>query len=189
MTYFNDQVAVITGAGSGIGKAIALGLAEKGALLCLVGRRMEMLESVATSARKYATEVACCQSDLTADESFREIPDRVKRDFGHVDLLLHCAGIIILGRMESAPLEAFDRQYRTSVRAPFALTQALLPMLKTRRGQVVFINSSAGINSMPDVGQYAATKHALKAVADTLRAEVTDIHIRPFIKPFSSGTE
>jgi NAD(P)-dependent dehydrogenase (short-subunit alcohol dehydrogenase family) len=91
--------------------------------------------------------------------------------------------------MESAPLEEFDRQYRINVRAPFALTQALLPMLITRRGQIVFINSSAGINAMPDVGHYAATRHAIKAVAGSLRAEVTDIHIRPFIKPFSSGTE
>jgi NADP-dependent 3-hydroxy acid dehydrogenase YdfG len=178
MTSFNDQVAVVTGAGSGIGKAIALGLAEKGALLCLVGRRMEMLESVATAARKHAIKVACCPSDLTTDESFREIPDRVKSDFGHVDLLLHCAGTMTLGKMESAPLEAFDRQYRTNVRAPFALTQALLPMLKTRRGQVVFINSSAGINAMPNIGQYAATKHALKAVADSLRAEVNADGVR-----------
>jgi short-subunit dehydrogenase len=54
------------------------GGAGQGALLCLVGRRMEMLESVATSARKFATKVECFQSDLTADESFREIPDRVK---------------------------------------------------------------------------------------------------------------
>jgi NADP-dependent 3-hydroxy acid dehydrogenase YdfG len=169
---FRGQVAVVTGAGSGIGKAIALGLAEKGVLLCLVGRRMEMLESVATAARKHATKVVCCPSDLTADESFHVIPDCVKSDFGHVDLLLHCAGTITLGRMESASLEAFDRQYRTNVRAPFALTKALLPMLKTRRGQIVFINSSAGINAMPNVGQYAATKHALKAVADSLRAEV-----------------
>lgn len=247
MTSFKDQVAVVTGAGSGIGKAIALGLAEKGASLCLIGRRMEMLESVAATARKHAAKVAFCRFDLTADESFREIPDRVKRDFGHVDLLLHCAGTIILGSMESAPLEAFDRQYRTNVRAPFALTQSLLPMLKTRRGQVVFINSSAGINAMPNAGQYAATKHALKAVADSLRAEVnaegvrvlsvypgrtatpmqasvharegkayvperlmqpedvagvvidalclprtaevTDIHIRPFLKPLSSSAE
>jgi NADP-dependent 3-hydroxy acid dehydrogenase YdfG len=178
MTCFKDQVAVVTGAGSGIGKAIALGLAEKGALLCLVGRRMEMLESVATAARKYATKVVCCLSDLTADESFREIRDRVISDFGHVDLLLHCAGIIALGSMESAPLEAFDRQYRTNVRAPYALTQSLLPMLKTRRGQIVFINSSAGINAMPHVGQYAATKHALKAVADCLRAEVNAEGVR-----------
>jgi NADP-dependent 3-hydroxy acid dehydrogenase YdfG len=73
MTHFNDQVAVITGEGSGIGKAIALGLTEKGALLCLVGRRVKMLESVATSARKYVSKVVCCPSDLTADESFREI--------------------------------------------------------------------------------------------------------------------
>ena len=157
MTYLNDQVAVVTGAESGFGKAIALGLAEKRTLLCL--------ESVETSARKHTTEVICCPSDLTADESSRQIKDLAKRDFGHVDLLLHCAGTIPLGSLESTSLEAFDQQYRTNVRAPFALTQALLPMLKTRRGQVVFINSSAGIKAMPNAGLYAATKHALKAVA------------------------
>jgi len=139
---------------------------------------MEMLETVETSTRKYGSKVACCPFGLTAEEGFRGIPDLVKPDFGHVDLLLHCAGTITLGRMESAPLEAFDRQYRINVRAPFALTQALLPMLKTRRGQVVFINSSAGINAMPNVGQYAATKHALKAVADSLRAEVNAEGVR-----------
>src|SRR3990172_2647962 len=139
---------------------------------------MEMLETVVTSARKYGSKVACCPFDLTAEEGFRGTPDLVKPDFGHVDLLLHCAGTITLGRMESAPLEAFDRRYRTNVRAPFALTQALLPMLKTRRGQVVFINSSAGINSMPNVGQYASTKHPLKAVADSLRAEVNAEGVR-----------
>ena len=178
MTYFNDQVAVVTGAGSGIGKAFALGLAEKGALLCLVGRRTEMLETVATSARKFSTKVACCPSDLTEDESFRGIRDLVKRDFGHVDLLLHCAGTISLGSLEFASLEAFDQQYRTNVRAPFALTQTLLPMLKTRKGQIVFINSSAGIKALPNVCQYAATKHALKAVADSLRAEVNAEGVR-----------
>ena len=150
---------------------------------------MEMLETVVTSARKYGSKVACCPFDLTAEEGFRGTQDLVKPDFGHVDLLLHCAGTITLGRMESAPLEAFDRRYRTNVRAPFALAQGLLPMLKTRRGQVGYIGSSAGINAMPDVGHYAATRHAIKAVAGSLRAEVTDIHIRPFIKPFSSGTE
>jgi NADP-dependent 3-hydroxy acid dehydrogenase YdfG len=65
-----------------------------------------------------------------------------------------------------------DRQYRINVRAPYMLTQALLPMLKSRRGQIVFINSSAGLNARANVSQYAATKHALKAVADSLREEI-----------------
>src|SRR4030067_788947 len=77
----------------------------------------------------------------------------------------------------------------SNIRPPFALAQGLLPMLKTRRGQVGYIGSSAGINAMPDVGHYAATRHAIKAVAGSLRAEGTDIPIRPFIKPFFSGTE
>jgi NAD(P)-dependent dehydrogenase (short-subunit alcohol dehydrogenase family) len=72
----------------------------------------------------------------------------------------------------------FDGQYRTNVRAPYVLTQALLPMLRSRQGQIVFINSSVGLNARAGVGQYAATKHALKALADSLREEVNAASVR-----------
>src|SRR4030066_628126 len=116
---------------------------------------MEMLETVVTPPRKYGSKVAWFPFGLTAEEGFRGTPDLVNPDFGHVDLLLHCAGTITLGRMESAPLEAFDRRYRTNVRAPFALAQGLLPMLKTRRGQVGYIGSRSGEKSMPSRGRYS----------------------------------
>ena len=70
------------------------------------------------------------------------------------------------------------RQYQTNVRAPFVLTQALLPMLKARRGQVVFVNSSSGIVAKPMSSQYDSTKHALKAIADSLRGEVNAHGVR-----------
>jgi NAD(P)-dependent dehydrogenase (short-subunit alcohol dehydrogenase family) len=79
--------------------------------------------------------------------------------------------VISLGQLEVAPVEDFDWQYRINGRAPYALTQALLPMLRARRGQIVFINSSVGLGARANVGQYAATKHALKAIADSLRGE------------------
>jgi NADP-dependent 3-hydroxy acid dehydrogenase YdfG len=116
--------------------------------------------------------VLCYQVDLTADKEVRKIADLIQQDVGHLDMLIHSAGVISFGPLESAPIEEFDRQYRTNVRAPYALTQALLPLLRTRRGQIVFINSSAGLNASAIVGQYAATKHALKAVADSFRKEV-----------------
>jgi NADP-dependent 3-hydroxy acid dehydrogenase YdfG len=102
----------------------------------------------------------------------RRIADLIQQDVGHIDMLIHSAGIISLGRLESAPVEEFDKQYQINVRAAYALTQVLLPMLRSRQGQIVFINSSAGLNASANVGQYAATKHALKAVADSLRHEV-----------------
>ena len=172
MPSLKDHIAVITGASSGIGRAIALGLAERGVKACLLGRKLETLDAIAKLACKSAPQVLSYQVDLTVDKDVRKIADLIQQDVGQVDMLIHSAGIISFGHLESAAVEDFDRQYRTNVRAPYALTQALLPMLRTRRGQIVFINSSAGLNASANVGQYAATKHALKAVADSLRQEV-----------------
>ena len=81
--------------------------------------------------------------------------------------------------MERARIEDFDSQYATNVRAPYLLTQRLLPALMKARGQIVFINSSVGIAvRRAEVGQYAATKHALRAIADSLREEVNPKGIR-----------
>ncbi|MEA1899884.1 MAG: SDR family NAD(P)-dependent oxidoreductase [Thermodesulfobacteriota bacterium] len=172
MTSLKDKIAVITGASSGIGKAIALDLAAKGVKTCLLGRKLETLEEVAVVARKTTPQVLCYQIDLTVDQDIRKIADCLYREFSCVDLLIHSAGVISFGHLESASVEDFDRQYKINVRAPYALTQALLPMLRSRRGQIVFINSSACQNAGPNVGQYSATKFALKAIADSLRQEV-----------------
>jgi NADP-dependent 3-hydroxy acid dehydrogenase YdfG len=172
MAILAGRIAVVTGASSGIGEAIALALATQGAALCLVGRKLATLEVVAERARTTAPQVRCYQADLTLDKDIRELATHLQRDFGYIDILIHSAGVISLGQLEAAPVEDFDWQYRTNVRAPYALTQALLPMLRSRRGQIVFINSSVGLGAKANVGQYAATKHALKAIADSLREEV-----------------
>jgi NADP-dependent 3-hydroxy acid dehydrogenase YdfG len=172
MTIFTDQIAVVTGASSGIGKAIALELAAQGATLCLVGRALATLEIVAEHARRGTHQVRCYRADLTLDEDIKELAARMRTEFGAIDMLIHSAGVISLSRLESASVKDFDWQYRTNVRAPYALTQALLPMLSSHQGQIVFINSSVGLGAEANVGQYAATKHALKAIADSLRNEV-----------------
>ena len=178
MTSFTDQIAVITGASSGIGRAIVLALAEQGATLCLIGRNSEPLNAVADSARTTAPRVACYQADLTLDEDVRQLVAHIIQDFGSINMLIHAAGFISLGHIETASLKDFDKHFQTNVRGPYALTQAFLPMLRERRGQVVFINSSAGLNARANVGQYAASKHALKAIADCLREEVNGDGVR-----------
>jgi NADP-dependent 3-hydroxy acid dehydrogenase YdfG len=177
MTVFKEQVAVVTGASSGIGKAIALGLAAQKAKLCLLGRKLDTLLAIAKSVET-SPQVVSYQVDLTLDEDIEKLKSRLVEDFGQVDLLIHSAGIISLGEMKTAPVEDLDLQYRTNVRAPYALTQALLPMLIPRQGQIVFINSSAGLTAKAGAGQYAATKFALKAIADSLRAEVNALGLR-----------
>lgn len=173
MGIFAGQIAVVTGASSGIGEAVALGLGTQGATLCLVGRNFESLERVARCARATASQVACYRADLTMDEDIQNLTVCLRKDFSRIDLLIHSAGAISWGRLESAPIADFDLQYRTNVRAPYLLTQTLLPMLRPHRGQIVFINSSLGLRARHNVGQYAATKHALKAIADSLREEVS----------------
>jgi len=178
MTALVSQIAVVTGASSGIGKAIALGLAAQGAAICLVGRNLETLKAVTESAQTTAPRVLSYQTDLTRDEDIQELAANLQRDVGFVDILIQCAGVYALGRLESAPVDDLDWQYRTNLRAPYALAQVLLPMMRSGRGQIVFINSSAGLSAKAGVGQYAATKHALKAIADSLREEVNAHGVR-----------
>lgn len=173
-----ERIAVVTGASSGIGKAIALGLAEQGAKLGLVGRKLETLEAVAAMARKSASIVLIYCADLTVDEEIDKLKADIERDFGQVDLLIHSAGAFTMGSLHSTPVEKLDWLYRVNVRAPYVLTHDLLPMILSRQGQIVFINSSVGLKAKATVGQYAATKHALRAVADSLREEVNADQVR-----------
>jgi NAD(P)-dependent dehydrogenase (short-subunit alcohol dehydrogenase family) len=174
----SGHVAVVTGASSGVGRAIALHLARAGATVCLVGRRAEALEDAARDARSSTPGAFVYRTDLANDAEMATLARDLRRDVGTVDVLVHAAGVIALGSIEEATAEEFDRQFRTNVRAPYVLTQALLPLLRSRRGQVVFLNSSAGLAGRGGAGQYAATKHALRAVADSLRDEVNRDGIR-----------
>ena len=178
MLAFNNQTAVVTGASSGIGKAIAVALAAQGAALCLIGRKLETLELTAESVRAKAARVVSYQADLTIDETVQELKAKVQRQFGSIDLLIHCAGVISIGPVESAPVEDLDWQYRINVRGPYLLTQTLLPMLRTHQGQIVFINSLVGLKAKANSSQYSVTKHALKALADSLRGEVNPDGLR-----------
>ena len=171
-------MAVITGGGTGVGAAVALALAEAGASICLIGRRLNLLEAVAAKARNFGSQAICYSADLSSNLGQLEIRQRLSGDLTHVDILIQNAAMYVGGGIEIADLSSFDQQYQTNVRAPYALAQALLPMLKSRHGQVVFINSSSGITAKPLSGQYDSTKHALKAIADSLRGEINVYGVR-----------
>lgn len=178
MSDLQNQVAVVTGASSGIGRAIALGLAGKGANLCLIGRDRKRLNAVAEDLQHMNSVIRIYQVDLSFDNDIRQLKASLEQDFESIDILIHCAGAFAMGMIEEAPVEKLDWQYRINVRAPYLLTQLLLPGLKARRGQIVFINSSAGMNARAGVGQYSASKYALRALADSLRAEVNADGVR-----------
>jgi NADP-dependent 3-hydroxy acid dehydrogenase YdfG len=174
----SDQTCLVTGATSGIGRAIALSLAAAGMTLGLVGRDASRLDALSSEVRCHSVRVESYRADLSSDEDIRRISSDLRRQLGTLDILIHSAGAFRMGPIMQASVDEFDLLYRVNVRAPYFLTQALLPMLADRRGQVVFINSSAGLTARAGVGPYAATKHALKAIADSLRAEVNDLGVR-----------
>jgi NAD(P)-dependent dehydrogenase (short-subunit alcohol dehydrogenase family) len=172
------KVAVVTGATSGVGRSIALALAGEGAEVALIGRRMAALRVVARECTTFGARAVPYAVDLLRDKEVRNLKQQVIRNFGGVDILIHSAGIIARSALSLASLADFDRQYQCNLRAPFALTQLFQSSLSNRRGQIVFINSTAGLNAAAGVSQYSATKHALKALADSFREELNPLGVR-----------
>jgi NADP-dependent 3-hydroxy acid dehydrogenase YdfG len=178
MITLRHQIAVVTGASGGIGGAIASGLATHEAILCLPCRDKEKLEARARDLWAASPRVDPCRCDLTNDDEIEALCAHIANEYGRLDVLVHCAGAIDHGKLADAPVSSLDRQYHANVRGPLLLTQKLLPFLKKPHGQIVFINSSVGLTARPNTGQFSATQHAFKALADSLRDEVNSDGIR-----------
>jgi NADP-dependent 3-hydroxy acid dehydrogenase YdfG len=168
----------VTGASSGIGEALTIALANTGSRVWAIGRNRDRLDALAEGMAEGIGDVVPVVADLERDEELASAGDEILAGSDRVDVLVHSAGAITLGGFGSVSPADFDRQYRVNLRAPVVLTQALLPALKRAEGQVVFINSSAGLRASADNVLYAATKHGLKAIADGLREEVNPDGVR-----------
>ena len=189
---FGGQIVVITGATGGLGRAIAARLIASGATAILLGRTRRSLDELLAETGWSADAVRCYPVDLDVEAAIREGTQDICNRYPHVHALIHAAGLISLGSVERSQLGDLDRQYHVNVRAPYQLTQSLLPRMLTCGGQVVFVNSSVGIKAREGVSQYAATKHALRAVADSLRDEVNGRGVRVlsvFLGRMASGLQ
>lgn len=163
--------ALITGASGGIGAAIAEALAPTHTLL-LAGRPSPRLDAVAQ--RLGATTWPLELTDLDEIDAAAEVIARL-------DVLVHNAGVAYPGRVAESTPEQWRATFEVNVTGAVALTLALLPALREARGQVLFINSGSGINASPGLASYSASKFALRAFADSLRADepllrVTSVH-------------
>ena len=146
--------------------------------LALVGRDPQRLEELAKSVGGCAVRAKTYRADLNCDEDISHLMAEVGKDFESVDVLIHSAGLFRMGAVADSQVADLDALYRTNVRAPYSLTKALLPMIIASRGQIVFVNSSAGLTARSSIAAYAGTKHALKAIADSLRCEVNSAGVR-----------
>lgn len=170
--------ALVTGAGSGIGRAIARELALHGATVIVVGRRIDALTETSEGMSSDSCRITPHVADIALEEDVRNLAARIGKDFGRLDILVHSAGTISIGNVDQSSIADFDAQYKVNVRAPYFLTQSLLPMLRLAQGQIVFINSSVGLRARAGVSQYASTKHALRAIADGIREELNPSGVR-----------
>ena len=143
-----NKIALVTGASSGIGESISLELAKEGAKVCLTGRDSRKLKTVFDKCQKYSAGGCFQAADLANDEDIDVLVKKIKKDFGSLDILVHSAGTISLGKIEEDSVDNFDKQFKVNLRAPYVLTQMLLPLLKKgEAGQIIFINSTMGTST------------------------------------------
>jgi 3-oxoacyl-[acyl-carrier protein] reductase len=188
----SGQVAVITGAGRGIGGAIAQSLADLGATAILCGRTVASLESTAKTIAAKGGKAEAISCDVTDLASVESTAGRVAKSFGRVDILVNNAGI---GGFDSPlhqlPPQDWDRILNTNLRGVYYAIRAFAPaMISARSGQIINISSLAGKNALPNGAAYAASKWGLNGLTYSVAEELRGHNIRvSVICPGSTNTE
>jgi len=163
---------LITGASSGLGRALSLALAAPQTDLILTGRRRNALAEVAAAVRSKGASVQTHLLELSSTDAVSTFGRIIAAQSAELDVLIHSAAVLKLGAIEESPISDLDWHLCANLRSPVVVTQLLLPQLRRTHGQIVFVNSAAGLVARKGAAFYAATKHALKAIADSLREEV-----------------
>ncbi len=179
MTDFTDKTAIVTGAGSGIGKAIALELASRGCDVAVCGRRLEPLQATAAEITALGRRAYAASADVSNGESVTAFVADVLKAFGHIDILVNNAGLTrdnLLIRMSE---EEWDAVLGTNLKGAFLFAKAVArPMMKQRSGAIVNISSVVGLIGNPGQCNYAASKAGLIALTQSLAKELASRNIR-----------
>lgn len=179
MNQLSGQTALITGAGRGIGRAIAVALGNEGANLVLVSRTLSQLEETAELIRKNNQRLYCLKADITNVNELDAICKNVIDNFGRVDILVNNAGVGYFSDVINTELKEFDEMFNVNVRGMFLMTKAFLPlMIQNKQGDIVNIASLAGRNALEGGAVYAATKWAVIGFSRSLMLEVRKHNIR-----------
>lgn len=174
------QVAVVTGAGRGIGKAIAMNLAELGARTVLCGRSREALEQTSNIIQNSGGQTSVIECDVTDLHSVESLADRVERTFQRLDILVNNAGIGGAGGpLHQLTPDNWDRVLNTNLRGVYYCIRSLAPlMIKARAGHIINISSLAGKNALPNGAAYAASKWGLNGLSYSVAEELRAHNIR-----------
>lgn len=174
---FKDNVVILTGASSGIGRALAIQLAERGAWLALAARNVEALDEVAAECRKvgaaHGVRVATQCADVSDEAQCQRLVERTALQYGRIDTLVNNAGIGMWARFdELKSLKPLEEIMRVNYFGALYMTFHALPHLKQTRGRIVGVASVASKNGVPTRTGYAASKHAMVGFLDSLRIEL-----------------
>jgi 2-hydroxycyclohexanecarboxyl-CoA dehydrogenase len=177
-----DRVAIVTGASSGIGAALAAMLAAEGARVVLAARREEELEQVAEGIREdggVAVPVVC---DMTNDASLADLLSRTRAELGPIDVLVNNAGYSLWKPLEDTTMAEWDHTFAVNVRAAAYLSAATLPDMAARGfGRVINIGSEAGVTIIPGLAAYCVSKHALVALTEVIQDAHHDDGIKAWV--------
>ena len=194
MSELGGTVALVTGASSGIGEATALALSAQGAKVALVARRGDRLREVAGRVGNGALVI---EADVTDPAQAERAVTQTVEEFGRLDTLVNNAGMMLLGPIENAPLDEWDRMVEINVKGLLYCAHAALPHLLAAAedsprnvADVVNISSVAGRTVRRGSGVYNLTKHGVGAFSESLRQEVTARHVRvSIVEPGAVDTE
>jgi short-subunit dehydrogenase len=167
------QRIILTGASEGIGRALALALAARGARVAVAARDRERLETLAQECRACGGEALAIPTDVTNQQDLEWLVAETVKSFGGIDAVVHNAGITMWSRFDALQdFSIFERLIEVNYLAPVRLTALSLPHLRESRGLIVAIASLAGMTGVPERSGYAASKHAMVGFFDSLRIEL-----------------
>ncbi|HVB86617.1 MAG TPA: SDR family NAD(P)-dependent oxidoreductase [Candidatus Dormibacteraeota bacterium] len=174
-----NKVAIITGAGTGIGEAIAHKFAREGARVLLAGLPSDPVRDVAAAIAAQGGESEAFLGDLSEEAEARKCVEAAVRRFGQIDVLVNNAGIFIANAETDAyRIEDFDRTIRANIRTAFLMTKFALPHLHKTRGNILFTGSEAGFNGSASMTPYGASKAFLHAFAKGVALEQAKYGVR-----------
>lgn len=173
-----DRVAIITGASSGIGAAIARRFAAAGATVVIVGRNRQALSKLEEEIKELGARQQKIVADLSDETAAAKIVQETIDRFGHLDILVNAAGVIATGNIENTSLASWDSMMNLNLRSIFQLMQLSVPYLKERKGNIVNISSVAGTRSFPNVLAYCVSKAALDQLTRCAALELAESGVR-----------
>ena len=176
------KVTVITGASSGIGKAIAFELASRGAFLVLGARRTEKLEQVVGQIQEAGGKATAFGTDVTSKQSVDGLVQHALESFGRIDVMINNAGVMLLSKLEELRVDEWERMIDTNLKGMLYGIGTVLPYFKSQQaGHFINVSSLSGHRVDPTSAVYSATKFAVRALSEGLRQEVKPYNIRTTI--------